>query len=62
MNTISSIQQVANPGMTCLIDWRAVASPYYLGGDIVGPQRMAYDPGISLVDVAAKLLTTVLKE
>lgn len=49
-------------------DWSIVASPYYADGDIVGvlgvvgPQRMAYDQVISVVDVTAKLLTTALKE
>lgn len=49
-------------------DWSIVTSPYYANGDIVGvlgvigPQRMAYDQVISVVDVTAKLLTATLKE
>lgn len=55
-------------GHTVFDDWSIVTAPYYTDGDIlgvlgvIGPQRMAYDKVISVVDVTAKLLTATLKE
>ena len=49
-------------------DWSIVTAPYFADGDIlgvlgvIGPQRMAYDKVISIVDVTAKLITATLKE
>ena len=66
-DAIIEIGAVRFQGNEVLDEWSIVTAPYTVDGDqlgvlgVIGPTRMAYDRIIPIVDITAKLLSSVLR-